>query len=147
MRRSGGVLTLTVVLAALCWGADENIYRAELVSYPGPWSFQLGKSSIILVTDEELEALADPDQAINLSLGKAPRTESLRQVSERAKARGQRTLIVAFDHFFSQYRPGQTGKPRRLMPDMDEYVQRMAGISRFAESYGLGLELSLLSPL
>jgi hypothetical protein len=147
VRRSGGVLTLTVVLAALCWGAGENTYRAELVSYPGPWSFQLGKSGIILVTDEELEALANPDQAINLSLGKEPRTQSLRQVSERAKARGQRTLIVAFDHFFSQYRPGQAGKPRRLMPDMDEYVQRMAGISRFAESYGLGLELSLLSPL
>ncbi len=33
------------------------------------------------------------------------------------------------------------------MPDMDEYVSQMATVGRFAEKYGLGLELSLLSPL
>ena len=31
----------------------EEVYRGELVSYPGPWAFQLGKSGIILVTDEK----------------------------------------------------------------------------------------------
>ena len=128
-----------IFLAAAVWGQD-------LVSYPGPWAFQLPRSSIILVTDQELEALSDPDKVLNISTGKAPRNESLRQVCERAKARGQRTLILAFDHFFRQYRPGQD-MPRRLMPDMDEYIQRIAAISRFAGEYGLGLELSLLSPL
>jgi len=111
-----GWLTLVAALAAAVQpghpDVPENVYRAELVTYPGPWSFQLGKSSVILVADEELEALADPDKPINLSLGKAPRTESLRQVCERARAQGQRTLILAFDHFFSQYRLGQAAGRR-----------------------------------
>ena len=33
------------------------------------------------------------------------------------------------------------------MPDTDEYIQKIAAISRFAAGYGLGLELSLLTPL
>lgn len=124
----------------------ENVYQGELVRYPGPWSFQLGKTHIILVSDEELEALSDPDKKINLALTHDPVERSLREVCEEAQSRGARTLILAFDHFFSQYRPGQD-KPRALTPDMDEYIQRIATISKFAEGYGLGLELSLLSPL
>ncbi len=125
----------------------ENVYRGEMVAFPGAWAFQIHRSSIILVTDEELEALADPDKPINLSLGRTPHERSLRQVCEAAQAAGQRTLIIAFDHFFAQYRPGQGGKPRRLTPDMPEYINLIAAISKFAAGYGLGLELSLLSPL
>src|SRR5690606_27072145 len=89
----------------------------------------------------------DPDARINMSLSSTPRERSLREVCEQAQNAGHRTLIVAFDHFFAQYRPGQGDKPRELTPDRDEYIRLMAGISRFAERYGLGLELSLLSPL
>ncbi len=124
----------------------ENVYRAELVSYPGAYGFEIGKSGIILVSDKELEMLADPDQKLNLTLTFEPQEMSLRQVCENAKTAGHRTLIIAFDHFFSQYRPGQAG-PRRYTPDTDEYIQRLAPIAQFAQSYGLGLELSLLSPL
>jgi hypothetical protein len=140
---------LAVVVAAPVRAAEEpamDVYRGELVSYPGPWSFQIGKSSVILVSDKELDALEDPDKVLNLSLTYDKYEASLRQICERAKAAGQRTLILAFDHFFSQYRPGQAG-PRRLTPDMDEYVRKIAAVSRFAQGYGLGLELSLLSPL
>ncbi|HOZ49978.1 MAG TPA: hypothetical protein PK468_25495, partial [Candidatus Hydrogenedentes bacterium] len=126
--------------------APEQVYETDLVRYPGPWSFQLGSAHIILVSDEELDALSDPDKKLNLSLGFQPDEKSLRQVCEEAQARGARTLKVAFDHFFSQYRPGQD-KPRTLTPDMDEYVARIARIGAFAAEYGLGLELSLLSPL
>ena len=132
--------------AAIDMHVPENVYRGEMVAYPGAWSFLLGKSGIILVSDREMEALSDPDKPLNLSLTFEKREESLRQVCERAKAAGHRTLIVAFDHFFSQYRPGQAG-PRKLMPDMDEYIRRIAAVGKFAEPYGLGLELSLLSPL
>lgn len=125
----------------------ENVYRGDLLAFPGAWSFHIGKSAIILVSDEQLEALADPDRKVNLSISSEPREQSLREVCERAKAAGHRALIVAFDHFFSQYRPGQGDKPRRLTPDNPEYVDRIAAISKFAASYGLGLELSLLSPL
>jgi hypothetical protein len=127
--------------------APENVYRGELLTYPGPWGFQISRSGIILVRDDELVTLAtDPDKPLNLSLDRTPRYESLRQICERAQARGERTLILAFDHFFKQYRPGQD-TPRRLMPDTDEYIAKVAAISRFAARYGLGLELSMLTPL
>lgn len=125
----------------------ELVYPGELVSFPGAWSFSIGRSHIIFVSDEQLEALSDPDARVNLSLTTTPQDSSLREVCERAQAAGQRTLILAFDHFFAQYRPGQEGKPRRLMPDGDEYIGRIAAIGKFAAGYGLGLELSLLSPL
>ncbi len=124
----------------------ENLYQGQLVSYPGPWAFEIGRAAIILVSDQELDMLSDPDKVLNLSMTFDKQEGSLRQVCERAKAAGQRTLILAFDHFFNQYRPGQDA-PRRLTPDMDEYVGKMAAISKFAAGYGLGLELSLLSPL
>jgi hypothetical protein len=128
-------------------GVPENVYRGELLTYPGPWGFQIPRSGIILVRDDELETLAsDPDKVINLSTGRTPENQSLRQICERAQARGERTLILAFDHFFKQYRPGQD-TPRLLMPDTDEYISKVAAISRFAAGYGLGLELSLLTPL
>jgi len=125
----------------------EDVYRGELVSFPWPWAFQIHKSAAILVSDEQLEQLADPDRKVNLSLGPNPHELSLRQICERAKAGGQRTLIIAFDHFFAQYRPGQGDKPRQLTPDKEEYVRLIAAISRFIQPYGLGLELSLLTPL
>ncbi len=112
----------------------EDVYRGELIAFPNAWSFQLGKAHIILVSDKELEDLSDPDKVLNLTLTFEPRHESLRQVCERAQARGARMLILAFDHFFSQYRPGQAG-PRQLMPDMDEYVQRIARTALFRARY------------
>lgn len=124
----------------------EHLYRGELVAYPGPWAFDVGKRWIILVADEELVALSDPDRRLNLSLTTEPQVTSLRQICEEGRRVGARTLILAFDHFFAQYRPGQH-KPRRLMPDSDAYIRRVAAISSFAQRYGLGLELSLLSPL
>jgi hypothetical protein len=56
-------------------------------------------------------------------------------------------VILAFDEFWSQYRKGQGGKPRQLLPDTQRYVQLLGKISQTLKSYGLGLELSLLSPL
>ncbi|MGQ9808502.1 MAG: hypothetical protein ACUVSM_10610 [Armatimonadota bacterium] len=143
------LLALLLCCAAAGAGMDrppENVYRGELIAFPGPYAFDLPRSSIILVSDQDLEALSDPDRVVDLSLTFDKYQRSLRQICEEAQARGQRTLILAFDHFFKQYRPGQD-VPRRLTPDMDEYIQRIASISRFAEGYGLGLELSLLSPL
>ena len=123
-------------------GADvpELLFSGELVSYPGAWSFQLERSCIILVSDEELEALADPDRRLDLSLTHERVEKSLRDVCAEARAKGQRTLIVAFDHFFKQYRPGQDA-PRRLTPDMGEYVQRIAEKLVSADAYVGPLQL------
>jgi hypothetical protein len=126
--------------------APENVFSAELVKFPGAWSFQLGKAGIILVRDEELDALTDPDKPVNISVTFDHVEKSLRQICEEAKAGGVRTLIIAFDQFFKQYRPGQD-TPRAYMPDSDAYIEKIAKISKFADSYGIGLELSLLSPL
>lgn len=124
----------------------EEVYRGELAAFPGPWGLGLGQSGIVLVRDEELDALADPDRVIDLSVTFDKREGSLRQVCERAQKAGHRTLKVFFDHFFRQYRAGQDS-PRRYMPDTDAYIQRIAAVGRFAAGYGLGLELSVLSPL
>jgi hypothetical protein len=133
--------------AASLTAAPENVYRGDLVSFPAQWAFNLPREHIISVTDEELEALSDPDRVIEIGADAQVAAGEPAPDLRTAKARGARTLVLAFDHFFSQYRPGQAGKPRRLMPDTDEYIQRIAAISRFASGYGLGLELSLLSPL
>lgn len=125
----------------------ENVYRGELVTYPGPWTFLLHRPHIIVISDAQLEALADPDQPVDLSLTYDKREESLRQICERARAGGHRTLILAFDHFFAQYRDDGQAAPRQLTPDRDRYIALIGEISRFAQEYGLGLELSLLSPL
>lgn len=118
-----------------------------LLLYPGPWAFQLPHAGIILVSDEELVQLAgDPDRVLNLATGFEPRERSLRQVCEEAQARGAGTLMLAFDHFFAQYRPG-INHARALTPDDPAYVEHIARIGRFAAGYGLKLELSLLSPL
>lgn len=125
----------------------EDVYISDLASFPGPWAFQLPRSRIILVNDNELIEIAnDPDKVLNLALGFDPYYRSLRQICEESESIGARTLIIAFDHFFQQYRPG-IDSPRTLTPDMDRYVELMAKISRFVSSYGLRLELSILSPL
>ncbi|MDX9755752.1 MAG: hypothetical protein RBU29_17440, partial [bacterium] len=124
----------------------EQVYRGDLIAYPGPWAFQLGRSSIILVNDQDLLDLTDPEKKVDLSTSYNQYISSLREICEHAQRAGHQTLIIAFDQFFSQYRPGQV-TPRQWMPDMDEYIEKIAAISHFAAQYGLGLELSLLSPL
>lgn len=79
----------------------------KLVDFPGAWAFQFGQAGMIPVRDEELETLAaNPDRKIDLSTTKTPRIESLREICEGAKQRGQNTLSIAFDQFFAQYRDG-----------------------------------------
>ena len=124
----------------------ETVYEGELIRFPGAYAFQIPREHIILVSDQELRDLSDPDKVVNLTLTFDERKESLRQVCERGQARGSSHLILAFDHFFKQYRPGQDA-PRELTCDMPEFIERVAAISKFAEGYGMGLELSLLSPL
>ncbi len=118
-----------------------------VLTFPAQWGFQLPKGAIILVSDQQLEDLTDPDKEIDLSLSATPNKTTLRRVCEQQRAAGARTLILAFDEFWSQYRAGQGGQPRRLMPDMDEYIDRVRRISETLKTFGLGLELSLLSPL
>ena len=73
MRKGLILMCLTMVLLPLgialpaevpaTSGAPENVYRGELVTYPGPWAFQIPQSGIILVRDDELVTLAsDPDK-------------------------------------------------------------------------------------
>jgi hypothetical protein len=118
-----------------------------VVRFPGPWAFGLPKGGIILVNDQQLEDLQDPDREVDLSLSATPQKTTLRRLCEQQQAVGSRTVILAFDQFFSQYRAGQGAKPRELMPDSDEYIRRVARMSETLKAHGLGFELSLLSPL
>ncbi|MCK5456082.1 MAG: hypothetical protein KAI45_03080, partial [Melioribacteraceae bacterium] len=101
---------------------------------------------IILTSDQQLLDLMDPDKKINTSLGYEQKYESLREIREKAKRHGSRTIILAFDNFFRQYRKDE-GAERKLYPDSDEYIARIKTISDFFGEYNIGLELSLLSPL
>lgn len=127
--------------------ADAAAWPDPVLTFPGPWSFNLPKGSLILVSDQQLDDLQDPDREVDLSLSATPQRMTLRQVCQQHQARGARTIILAFDQFFSQYRAGQGTAPRRWMPDTDEYIQKVAKISETLKAHGLGLELSLLSPL
>ena len=129
------------------FGAEAHQLPETALTFPGPWQFSVPKGGIILVSDQQLEDLQDPDKEVDLSLSKTPNVTTLRKVCEGAKAQGARTVILAFDEFWSQYRKGQGGKPRQLLPDTEGYIQRLAKISQTLKQYGLGLELSLLSPL
>ncbi len=118
-----------------------------VLKFPGPWGFALPKGGIILVSDSQLEDLQDPDKVVDLSLSGTPNPTTLRKICEQTKAGGGKTVILAFDEFWSQYRKGQGGKPRQLTPDTGAYVQRLARLSETLKTFGLGFELSLLSPL
>jgi hypothetical protein len=117
-----------------------------LLTFPGQWQFSLPEQYIILTSDQQLLDLQDPDKKINMSLGLEKNYKSLREIREAARQVGCRTVKLAFDNFFRQYRK-DSGDERKLLPDSDEYIQRIQKISRFLEEYNLGLELSLLSPL
>ncbi len=88
----------------------------------------------------------DPDKKIDQSTGFTKVFVSLREICEEAKKRGDKTLGIAFDEFFRQYRE-QAGTLRKLTPDMNEYIGKIKKISDFAAKYGMGISLSLLSPL
>ena len=124
----------------------ENLYKGDLLSFPGAYGFELPRPGIILVSDANLDDLQDPEKVVDLSCTYDKYERNLRQVCEEAKAGGARTLIVAYDHFFAQYRPGQHA-PRKYTSDSDEFITRIAKIGAFAQNYGLGLELSIISPL
>lgn len=106
------LLAWAIMLCAECVYSEDNmsvqvpefLYKGEMVSFPGAWAFHLPKSHIILVSDEELVALSNPDAKLDMSPWEKEIT--LRQICERAKTQGARTMILAFDHFFSQYRAG-----------------------------------------
>ena len=119
----------------------------RVATFPGPWQFFQPKGAIILVSDQQLDDLTDPDREVDLSLSGTPQVTTLRRLCAENRDRGARTLILAFDEFWSQYRKGQGGKPRRYTPDTDASVERVAKIGAIAKAHGLGLELSLLSPL
>ncbi|MBL9126268.1 MAG: hypothetical protein JNL97_01415, partial [Verrucomicrobiales bacterium] len=125
-------------------GADAS---SPVVGFPGPWQFQFPRGSIILVSDQQLLDLADPDREVDLSLSSTPNKTTLRRLCRDNADAGARTVILAFDEFWSQYRTGQRGQPRRYTPDTDAYIGQIARIGETLRAHGLGFELSLLSPL
>jgi hypothetical protein len=76
-----------------------------------------------------------------------PRMRSLRQVCQEAEKCGVRTLSVAFDYFWAQYRQEFAGKTRQLWPDTPRYIELIGKVAAVAAKHGLGMKLSVLSPL
>src|SRR6266705_275707 len=149
LRRVGGlgIAVSGVPLTARLFAAEQSNLPSAALTFPGPWQFLIPKASIILVSDQQLDDLQEPDKPLDLSLSGTPNITTLRKICQAAKAQGARTVILAFDEFWTQYRQGLGGRPRQLMPDMEEYIQRLAKISETVKAHGLAFELSLLSPL
>ena len=120
--------------------------QERLLEYPDQWKFEEGTRTIILTSDQQLMDLQNPDKKIELTLRLEPEYGSLREICENASEKGHKTIKLAFDDFFRQYRK-ESKSERSLTPDSDEFIGYVANISKFLEGYGLGLELSLLSPL
>lgn len=147
-------LGLTMLLCAMTANADEPIVRPpadrnerELIAFPGPWEFALPREGVILVRDEQLDELTDPDRKVELGITGTSNQRSWRDICQNAQRIGAKTILLSFDHFFAQYQAGQKGKPRALTPDSPAYIERIAKLSKIAQEYGLGLELSVLTPL
>ena len=127
---------------------DPNLPPDPAITFPGAWHFDLPKASIILIRDSQLEALQDPDREVNISVRETPNIQTLRRICTDAQKRGAKTLILAFDEFWISYRKDLPAREiRQYYPDSDKCIECIAKISHFASQFGLGLELSLLSPL
>ncbi len=98
------------------------------LTFPLQWKFSLPRQTIILTGDQQLPDL-EPDKKINTSLGPEQRYGSLREIREKARQRGCRTVILAFDNFFRQY--GKDAGMNGNLPDSDECIARIQKISRF----------------
>jgi hypothetical protein len=120
--------------------------QEQLLKYPDQWQFEKRALGIILTSDQQLIDLQDPDKQIELTTRTDPRWGSLRMICDTAKARGAHTVKIAFDNFFRQYRE-ESSPERNLTPDDDQFIAYVKNISDFMADYGLGIELSLLSPL
>ena len=122
------------------------IYSSILVIFLSGIAQLSYSATIILTSDKQLSDLLDPNKKIDLSTGRTKYFASLREICEQAKKQGDKVLTIAFDEFFRQYRE-QAGTERKLTPDMDEYIDKIKVIGDFAAKYGMGIGLSLLSPL
>ena len=153
LQRFGAASLITFSATSLTSGQDAPAPAPDAppnpaITFPGAWQFDLPKAGIILIRDSQLDALQDPDQEVNLSLSETPNVRTLRQICENARGRGVKTIILAFDEFWIQYRKDLPAtEARTYYPDSDKFINAIAKISKFISEYGLGLELSLLSPL
>jgi hypothetical protein len=109
-------------------------------------SLPVFSAGIILTSDKQLNDLLNPDTKIDISTGLKKEYASLREICEQGRKNGDKVLTIAFDEFFRQYRK-ESGAERSLTPDMDEYIDKIKVISDFAAKCGMGIDLSLLSPL
>jgi hypothetical protein len=88
LRRIAG-LGITISALPPAWrtfGAEPARLPELALSFPGPWQFSLPKSWIILVSDQQLEDLQEPDREVDLSMSSTPNLTTLRKICEGARA-------------------------------------------------------------
>src|SRR5664279_4880046 len=83
---SFGITVASVPLGGRVLGAEPAKPPGTALTFPGPWQFMLPKGGIILVSDQQLEDLQDPDKEVDLSMSSAPGLTTLRKICEGAKA-------------------------------------------------------------
>ena len=97
-RLSGlGIAVSGAPFTARLFASDAGNLPARALIFPGPWQFLLPKASIILVSDQQLEDLEDPNKPVDLSLSSTPNVTTLRKICEGAKAQGARGGEIEVD--------------------------------------------------
>lgn len=135
--------------------APEKLHQGQLLSYPGPWTFQWNRGGrVLFTTDDQFERYVE--DAVDADAGKGARDKEnsdaagendFVQTVKAIQASGGDTLKLFFDYFYRKRSAGVEDAPRRYMPDSDAYIQRISALSKIAQKYGVGFSLSFLSPL
>ena len=71
------------------FGAEARQLPEAALTFPGPWQFMVPKSAIILVSDQQLEDLQDPDKEVDLSMSSAPEPHHVAQDLRGGQGAGQ----------------------------------------------------------
>jgi hypothetical protein len=106
-----------------------------------PWKSEDPSIHIILISDDQFVNMAThPDEPVERMYPWADAPISLRDYCRQGAARGATTLRLAYDYFFG-------GSERGLYPDTEAFQATLKKVSDVAQSFGLGLEPSIMSPL
>jgi len=119
----------------------ENADAIRLAEIDWPWKSEDPSIHIILVSDEQFVNMADhPDEPVEKMYPWAEASISLRDYCRQGADRGATTLRLAYDYFFG-------GTERGLYPDTEEFQVTLRKVHDVAQTFGIGLEPSILSPL
>jgi hypothetical protein len=141
-------LAVLILLAAPAQAEPERLHQGALLAFPGPWTFQWTQSGrAAFTTDEQFEGYVREAVAADAGTPAQAEGNGFIRTLKSVRAAGGDTMRLFFDYFYRQKSAGVEDAPRKYRPDSDAYIEKVAQLSRIAQKYGVGFNLSFLSPL